>query len=128
MARQNRKNTRKNPEVRVGKNIKKTNPNFFGETKNSVVDKKTTKKETVVDKKTIKKEIKNNILDIVTDEHVVTKYNQKVKVLNDISTVDGTLHKDEIVTVENLIGENIKVIDNVGRYWFVNPKDISTKL
>tara|TARA_R110000824_G_scaffold60492_3_gene161648 strand:+ start:1613 stop:1951 length:339 start_codon:yes stop_codon:yes gene_type:complete len=112
----------------VRKNIKKTNPNFFGEVKNNIVDKKTIKKENVVDKKTIKKEVKTNMLEIVTDEHVITKYNQKVRVLNDVSTVDGTLHKDEIVTVENLIGQNIKVIDNLGRFWFINPKDISTKL
>ena len=128
MAQQNRRTTRKNQEGKVRKNIKKTNPNFFGEVKNNIVDKKTIKKENVVDKKTIKKEVKTNMLEIVTDEHVITKYNQKVRVLNDVSTVDGTLHKDEIVTVENLIGQNIKVIDNLGRFWFINPKDISTKL
>jgi hypothetical protein len=122
-----RKNIKKHQEVKVDKKTKKTNSNFFSEAKNNKFYDKTKKKENLVDKKTTKKEIKDK-LETITDEHVVTKYNQKLKVLNDISTIDGTLHKGEIVTVENLIGENIKVIDNVGRYWFVNPRDISTNL
>jgi len=65
------------------------------------------------------------------DEHTITAIGQKVKVLNDISTIDGTLYKDEIVKVEAAIhfgNSNLKVIDNLGRYWFVNSKDITTKI
>ena len=53
---------------------------------------------------------------------------QKVRVLNDVSTIDGTLHKDEVVVVEAFTSQGLKVIDNVGRFWFISSNDISTKL
>ena len=98
MARQNQKNIRKNQKGRVVK----------VEDTTKIVD--TTK------------------LEKLTDEHIITEVNQKVKVLNDVSTVDGTLHKGEIVVVENQTSSGYKVIDNVGRFWFVKTNDISTKL
>ena len=64
----------------------------------------------------------------ITDEHIVTELNQKVKVLSDVSTVDGTLHKNEVVVVEARTSTGYKVIDNVGRFWFVKIADVSTNL
>ena len=60
----------------------------------------------------------------------ITEFGQKVKMINDVSTVDGTLHKDEVVKIESsgMGYADFKVIDNVGRFWFVNLNDISTKL
>ena len=109
MARQNQKNIKKSQEDKVVKSTKS------GVSK---LKKSPPKKNKVVQEK-------------VTDEHTITELGQKVKVLNDISTVDGTLHKDEVVVVESLVAvgtNNIKVIDNVGRFWYINSQDISTKL
>jgi uncharacterized protein YgiM (DUF1202 family) len=60
----------------------------------------------------------------VTDKHVVTELNQKVRVLTDVSTIDGTLHKGETVTVEAITSTGY----NVGRFWFVNQNNITTQL
>ena len=138
MAQQNQKNTRKNRVVKakVNKNIKKVKkPNFFEEHKNSEKKQKNIK---TVDNSSDKITRKDNkkVSPIVNEEkikdtHIVTHLDQKVKVLKDISTVDGTLHKDEIVTVEAMTAmedKNLKVIDNVGRFWYINSNDISTKL
>ena len=99
------------------KNIKNS---FFDKTKNNEI-KESTKKREVTNKNVITPPK-------LSDIHVITEKNQKVKVLNDVSTVDGTLHKDEVVTVESIISTGYKVIDNVGRFWFVKTNDISTKL
>ncbi len=115
MARQNRKTIRKNQEVKVvkGKSNLKSN---------------STKKL----KKDVKKTTNDGIPSTkIKDDHTITFLNQKVKILTDISTIDGTLHKDEVVKVESIIGmgdKNLKVIDNVGRFWYVSSNDVSTKL
>ena len=142
MARQNLKNTRKNHVVKakvnknISKNMKKVKkPNFFEEHKNSEKKQKNTKTVDNSSDKIARKDSKK-VSPIVNEEkikdtHIVTHLDQKVKVLKDISTVDGTLHKDEIVTVEAMTAmedKNLKVIDNVGRFWYINSNDISTKL
>ena len=113
MAQQNQKTIKKSKEIKASeKNIKAT---FF---------EKKVKKEKVKKEK-IKKDVKT------IDEHMISHLNQRVKVLKDISTIDGTLRKDEIVTVESLVSmgtNNVKVIDNVGRFWYINSQDISTRL
>ena len=66
-----------------------------------------------------------------TDEHIITEFGQKVKILNDISTVDGTLYKDEIAKVESaggIVGKDLKIVDTLGRVWYVNFSDVSTKV
>ena len=106
-------------------------------TKKNIVDRENKKQAVLKNDREIKKpknnvEIEDEILrEKVTDEHMITSIDQKVKVLNDVSTVEGTLHKGEIVKVESAIhvGENnLKVIDNLGRFWVINSKDISTKV
>ena len=118
MTQQNQKNIRKNKEGKMDKkNIKNS---FVDKTKKNEI-KESTKKREVTNKNVITPPK-------LSDIHVITEKNQKVKVLNDVSTVDGTLHKDEVVTVESTISTGYKVIDNVGRFWFVKTNDISTKL
>ncbi len=112
MARQNQKNIRKSQEGKVNKNKKSVESTFFDE-KSNKTDKKS-------DKKTTFKKI--------NDDYTITHFEQKVKILNDVSTVDGTLHKNELVTVESRTSRGYKVIDNVGRFWFVDYKDITTKI
>ena len=90
--------------------------------------KKSQEDKEVKDKKTSKpkRKVSKNV-----DEHVIDSFGQKVRILNDISTVDGTLHKDEIVKVESGGGngmKDLKVIDTMGRVWYVNTMDISTKI
>ena len=92
-------------------------------------NRRTTRKNRVVKEKKDKKptiKFPKNI-----DDHTITEVGQKVKILNDISTVNGTLYKGEIVKVETSINmgkNNLKVIDNLGRFWFINSKDITTKI
>ena len=104
MAQQNQKTTRKNQEGKVEKNNKNLKSN-------------STKKPIKSVKNTEKLDLKTEPSIKITDEHFITYLNQKVKVLSDISTVDGTLHKNEIVKVESIVGFgdiNLKVIDNLG--------------
>ena len=126
MARQNQKNTRKNQGVKVRENQKLIKSKFFEKKQNVELK----NKKTVKNKKIAKNEkiVKNEKLEKLNDTRIISEINQKVKVLNDVSTVDGTLHKSEIVTVEALTSTGYKVIDNVGRFWFVNIDDVSTKL
>jgi len=76
---------------------------------------------------------KNDVSNIKPSENthnpIITEWGQKVKMLNDVSTIDGTLYKDEIVKVESVgIISDLKVIDNLGRFWYVGLSDISTKI
>jgi len=51
---------------------------------------------------------------------------KKHRVLETVTTVDGTLYKDEVVTFENEEADgDWRVKDNMGRIWFVNPKQLS---
>ena len=63
-------------------------------------------------------------------EGVITSVGQKVKVTGDISTVDGTLDKDEIVRVEasGMGFKDLRVVDDMGRIWFVNLSEVTTQL
>mgnify|MGYP003128061932 CR=1 FL=1 len=107
MAQQNQKITRK-------KHVDRDNTKKLDKNINKPVN-KVPKRNKIIDEK-------------ITDENIITKLNQKVKVLKDISTIDGTLHKNEIVTVESFTGIGVKVIDNVGRFWFVSDTDLTAKL
>ena len=52
---------------------------------------------------------------------------KRYRVLETITTVDGTLYKSEIVTFENKEADgDWRVKDNMGRIWFVNPNKLSS--
>jgi len=56
------------------------------------------------------------------------KVGDKLKVIKDIPTIDGMLHKDEIVKVD-AIGfpdKDMRVTDNMGRIWYINFCDVGT--
>ena len=51
---------------------------------------------------------------------------KKYRVLETVTTVDGTLYEKEIVTFENKEADgDWRVKDNMGRIWFVNPQKLS---
>ena len=48
---------------------------------------------------------------------------QKMKVNESITTVNGTLYKDELVILEDVnSNKDYRVKDTMGRIWFVNKK------
>ena len=55
----------------------------------------------------------------------------KVKIIRDIPSVDGMLHNgtivkiDEITLGNNPVRGNIRVVDNLGKIWWVDVKDIT---
>ena len=50
----------------------------------------------------------------------------KVKIIENIYTVDGTLYKDSIVKIDQIgfPDKDLRIIDNVGKIWYVNYYDI----
>ena len=55
-----------------------------------------------------------------------SKMKKRYRVLETITTVDGTLYKDELVTFENKEDDgDWRVKDNMGRIWFVDSKKLS---
>ena len=51
---------------------------------------------------------------------------KKYRVLETVTTVDGTLYEKEIVTFENKEADgDWRVKDNMGRIWFLNPRKLS---
>ena len=51
---------------------------------------------------------------------------KKYRVLETITTVDGTLYKEEIVTYQNKEDDgDWRVKDSMGRIWFVNTKQLT---
>ena len=44
----------------------------------------------------------------------------KLKVIETITTVNGTLYKNEVVTVLDNTENNYRVKDSMGKIWFVN--------
>ena len=51
---------------------------------------------------------------------------KKYRVLETVTTVDGTLYKEELVTFQNEEADgDWRVKDNMGRIWFVNPKQLT---
>ena len=63
------------------------------------------------------------------------KIGDKVKILKDIPSVNGMLHKDTIVKIDELrewadidpVRGSIRVIDNLGKIWWVNSTDIDKR-
>ena len=60
------------------------------------------------------------------------KVGDKVKILKDIPSVNGMLHSGTVVKVDEIIEYadvdsvrgNIRVVDNLGKIWWVNEKEI----
>ena len=51
---------------------------------------------------------------------------KKYRVLETVTTVDGTLYEKEIVTFENKEADgDWRVKDNMGRIWYVNPDKLT---
>ena len=64
------------------------------------------------------------------------KIGDKVKVNRDIPSVNGMLHKDTVVKIDEISGDHpsgspfrgsIRVTDNLGKIWWVNKEDIDGK-
>ena len=60
------------------------------------------------------------------------KINDKVKIIKDIPSVNGMLHRDTIVKIDeitdsNPVRGNIRVTDTLGKIWWVNSTDISKR-
>ena len=52
----------------------------------------------------------------------------KVKILKDIPSVNGMLHKDTVVKIDHITpksNNNIRVTDNLGKIWYLNKEDIN---
>jgi hypothetical protein len=58
------------------------------------------------------------------------KIGDKVKVNKDIPSINGMLHKGTVVRVDEIslpisaVRGNIRVVDTLGKIWFLNDKDI----
>ena len=59
------------------------------------------------------------------------KVGDKVKVNKDIPSINGMLHKGTIVRVDEIslpisaVRGNIRVVDNLGKIWFLSEKDVT---
>jgi uncharacterized Zn ribbon protein len=59
------------------------------------------------------------------------KKGDKVKMIKDIPSVNGMLHSgtivkiDEITEGKNVVRGAIRVVDNLGKIWWVNKEDIT---
>ena len=55
------------------------------------------------------------------------KIGQRVCVQNDIPSPEGMLHKDSIVKLDewNDNTKKIRVVDNLGKVWWVEPSQVS---
>ena len=59
------------------------------------------------------------------------KVGDKVKIVKGIPSVNGMLHKDSIVKIDEITDSNpvrgsIRVVDNLGKIWWVNVGDIDS--
>ena len=61
------------------------------------------------------------------------KIGDKVKIKKDIPSVNGMLHRDTIVKIDeitdsNPVRGNIRVTDSLGKIWWVNSTNISKEI
>ena len=58
------------------------------------------------------------------------KIGDKVKVIKDIPSINGMLHKGTVVRIDEIslppsaVRGNIRAVDNLGKIWFLNEGDI----
>jgi len=50
---------------------------------------------------------------------------QRVRIQKDIPSVDGMLRKNTIVKIDETKDDKIRVIDRLGKVWWVNPAAVS---
>ena len=64
------------------------------------------------------------------------KIGDKVKIIKDIPSVNGMLHKNTIVKIDEISSDHpsgspfrgsIRVTDNLGKIWWINKEDINGK-
>ena len=61
------------------------------------------------------------------------KIGDKFKINKDIPSIDGMLHKNTIVKIDEItsggsvVRGNIRVVDTLGKIWWVNSTDISKR-
>jgi hypothetical protein len=55
------------------------------------------------------------------------KIGERVRIEKDIPSVDGMLHKNTIVKIDehNKIENTIRVVDTLGKIWWIDPNDVS---
>ncbi len=54
------------------------------------------------------------------------KVGDKVKIVKDIPSVDGMLHKDTIVKIDEIKKDNtFRVVDSLGKIWWVGINDMT---
>jgi hypothetical protein len=54
------------------------------------------------------------------------KIGDKVKVNKDIPSVNGMLHKDTIVKIDEIKKDNtFRVVDSIGKIWWVTTNDVT---
>jgi hypothetical protein len=49
---------------------------------------------------------------------------KKAKIIETVSTINGTLYKDEVVYVENSENGNYRVKDSMGRIWYIDKNNV----
>ena len=56
------------------------------------------------------------------------KVGDRLKVIRDIATIDGVLYKEEIIKVDasGFPDKDMRVIDNMGRIWYLDFCDVGT--
>ena len=56
------------------------------------------------------------------------KIGERVRIEKDISSVNGMLYKNAIVKIDehNQKENTIRVTDNVGKIWWIDPSDVSS--
>ena len=54
------------------------------------------------------------------------KISDRVRIEEDIPTVDGMLYKNSIVKVDNLEESKLRVQDRSGKLWWVEPNQVSS--
>ena len=55
------------------------------------------------------------------------KIGDKVKIIKDIPSINGMLREGTIVKIDHITSKsinNIRVVDNLGKIWWVNEEDI----
>ena len=52
---------------------------------------------------------------------------QKVRIQDNIPSIDGMLYKDSIVKIDewNVKTDKIRVTDSLGKIWWINPNQVS---
>ena len=62
---------------------------------------------------------------LVDHKNKEIKIGEKVKIIEDIPSVDGMLHKDRIVRIDEVKDGKIRVTDRLGKIWWVESHQIN---